>query len=642
MNQEGTTAHRTGDSPEESVYTEPDIIRREEHCISRRDLDADALKVLYRLARNNYTAYLVGGGVRDLLLHRKPKDFDISTNARPEQIKSLFKNCLLIGRRFRLAHIRYGEKIIETSTFRRAPVCEADPNDPEADLFQRDDNLFGSPEEDALRRDFTINGLFYDIESFCVIDYVGGVHDLERREIRAIGDPGIRFREDPVRMVRAVRFASRLEFSIEEETLAALVRHRDEILKASPARLLEEITRLFAFSSGERAFRLLYSTGLLRVLFPEVADCLEETEDAEPFWNRLAALDRGDTVLPDATQAMIFAALFTDPIRHTLRGDRQAGNPGHNVERVRSCLAPITQRLKFPRKLSERLTRILLAQPRLLTPGKKRFSPAGLVQQEWFQEALALTEINASVDGLHQEVLNPWRVMLAEKLYAGDDSRQRGMPGGRQRRRGENRSPQPSSDAAGRPENGGADSQDKQALPGQGMSRSARRRRNRQKNREKRACEQTPVVEREVELPRDPVLPEMEACERQADGDGQPSGKRRRGRGRGKARKVKKAGGENGAEPSSEQEKHAESLNAGQVRPLTAAAFYTAPPPPSKPEPEPEAATKPARKRQSKAKKSAGVNGGNEDVAPPETERPRRVVDRAEEANTPMHWLDEI
>ncbi|MCC8180058.1 MAG: hypothetical protein LIP23_03990, partial [Planctomycetes bacterium] len=182
----------------------PSVRCREEHRISRRDIDQDALKVLYRLSRNGYTAYLVGGGVRDLLLGRKPKDFDISTDAKPEEIRALFRNCILIGRRFRLAHIRYSDKIIETSTFRTTPQMTADPTDPAADLFQRDDNIFGTPQEDALRRDFTINGLFYDIDTFSVIDYVGGLEDLEARRIRSIGDPCIRFREDPVRMVRAV------------------------------------------------------------------------------------------------------------------------------------------------------------------------------------------------------------------------------------------------------------------------------------------------------------------------------------------------------------------------------------------------------------------------------------------------------
>jgi poly(A) polymerase len=192
---------------------EPIIVPRSEHPISRKLIDADAVKVLYRLHRAGYQAYLVGGGVRDLLLDRHPKDFDISTDAHPHQVKRLFRNCRLIGRRFRLAHVHFGEKILEVSTFRKRsePGEDADTED----ILIRSDNTFGTAEEDSLRRDFTINGLFYDISNFSLIDYVGGLADLNERMIRTIGDPDIRFREDPVRMIRAVKFAARLDFGID-------------------------------------------------------------------------------------------------------------------------------------------------------------------------------------------------------------------------------------------------------------------------------------------------------------------------------------------------------------------------------------------------------------------------------------------
>ena len=260
----------------------PIIRKRPEHCISRRNIDRDSVKVLYRLADCGHTAYLVGGGVRDLLLGRRPKDFDISTDAHPGRIKKLFRNCFLIGRRFRLAHIKFGDHIVETSTFRRIPKPNADPDDPEADLFHRRDNTFGTPETDAVRRDFTINGLFYDIKTFDVIDYVGGLDDLENGIIRCIGDPDIRFREDPVRMIRAVRFASRLGFEIEPTTHAAILKHHRELEKASPPRVLEEIYRLFGFQSGEAACRLLKETRLMSVLFPEIDVYLDETGDGGP------------------------------------------------------------------------------------------------------------------------------------------------------------------------------------------------------------------------------------------------------------------------------------------------------------------------------------------------------------------------
>src|ERR671920_1916826 len=205
-----------------SWMAEPVIVPRAEHPISRRDIDADALKVLYRLHESGYVAYLVGGSVRDLLLSRRPKDFDIGTSAHPYQIKKLFRNCWIIGRRFRLAHVKFGTKVIEVATFRRQVaageevvqdgVPAPDPTTPEGEHQIHRDNTFGTPEEDAFRRDFTINALFYDIATFSIIDYVGGLDDLRAGVVRAIGDPEVRLREDPVRMLRAISLAARLEF----------------------------------------------------------------------------------------------------------------------------------------------------------------------------------------------------------------------------------------------------------------------------------------------------------------------------------------------------------------------------------------------------------------------------------------------
>src|SRR4051812_27618941 len=211
---------------------EPRIVPREEHPISRRDIDPDALKVLYRLRQAEYTAYLVGGSVRDLLLGRRPKDFDIGTSAHPAQVKKLFRNCWIIGRRFRLAHVKFGNKVIEVATFRRqvAPgeeivqdgVPAPDPTTPEGELLVHHDNTFGTPEEDAFRRDFTINALAYDIATFSIIDFVGGLEDLAARVVRSIGAPEVRLREDPVRMLRAVALAARLNFTFDPPVLAAI------------------------------------------------------------------------------------------------------------------------------------------------------------------------------------------------------------------------------------------------------------------------------------------------------------------------------------------------------------------------------------------------------------------------------------
>jgi len=276
---------------------EPVIVPRAEHPISRRDIDADALKVLYRLQESGYTAYLVGGSVRDLLLSRRPKDFDIGTSAHPYQVKKLFRNCWIIGRRFRLAHVRFGMKAIEVATFRKnipagseAEPAEAPPS-PQgtdaADLLIKHDNTFGTPEEDAFRRDFTINALFYDIANFSIIDYVGGLQDLKDGLLRCIGDPNDRFQEDPVRMLRAIVMASRLGFRIDEPVVKAIAKHRQLMATASPARLIEEYYKILRSGAAEVTFRALVEHRLLEPVTPEIQRGAKNVA----LWESLAALD---------------------------------------------------------------------------------------------------------------------------------------------------------------------------------------------------------------------------------------------------------------------------------------------------------------------------------------------------------------
>src|SRR5215470_5720928 len=238
--------------------------------LDRAAIDPDADRVVRKLTRAGHKAYLVGGCVRDLLVAKKPKDFDVATSATPNEIKATFRNCRIIGRRFRLAHVFFGSKIIETSTFRANPRDEAD-----LDLLIRRNNVFGTETEDARRRDFTINGLFYDVEREEVIDHVGGLADLESKLIRTIGDPDIRFQEDPVRILRAIKFAARLDFEFEPATWRALLRWRGEISKCAPPRLLEEIHRLMRGGAARRSFELLVETGVLAVLSPHLAGLLE-------------------------------------------------------------------------------------------------------------------------------------------------------------------------------------------------------------------------------------------------------------------------------------------------------------------------------------------------------------------------------
>ena len=279
---------------------EPVIVPRSEHAISRQNIDPDALKVLYRLRQFNYVAYLVGGSVRDLLLERTPKDFDIGTSAHPYQVKRLFRNCWIIGRRFRLAHVKFGSKVIEVATFRRQvpagteeePVAAAPVADPQIeisddpDLLVHHDNTFGTPEEDAFRRDFTLNALFYDIETRSIIDYVGGLQDLRAGLIRSIGNPEERFQEDPVRMLRAVALAARLDFSIDAPIYRAIERFHGELARSAPARLMEEIYKVLRAGFAADAFRMLVDTGLLAAIAPEVPGRITPA-----FWQSLDAID---------------------------------------------------------------------------------------------------------------------------------------------------------------------------------------------------------------------------------------------------------------------------------------------------------------------------------------------------------------
>ena len=241
----------------------PVVRPRAEHPISRSDISENTLKVLYRLHKSGFKAYLVGGGVRDLLLGRTPKDFDVATDARPEEIRRVFRNSRVIGRRFRLVHVFFHGEIVEVSTFRREP--NPDEQDEEG-LLITSDNTYGTPRQDAFRRDFTVNALFYRISDFAVVDYVGGLRDLEQRILRTIGDPDVRFPEDPVRMMRACELAGRLDFRIDRRSEVAIRRHAREIGKASPARLTEELLELLACGRSYPAFERMAELGLL-VLF---------------------------------------------------------------------------------------------------------------------------------------------------------------------------------------------------------------------------------------------------------------------------------------------------------------------------------------------------------------------------------------
>lgn len=290
----------------------PRIIPRSEHNISRTDISENALKVLYRLKTAGYKAYLVGGSVRDLLLNLKPKDFDVVTDARPEQIRELFRNCRLIGRRFRLAHVRYGNEIIEVSTFRAAHhVANGEGHIEDGRIIR--DNVYGDIDDDAWRRDFTVNALFYNIEDFSIVDYVGGLDDIKTGQLRLIGDAEQRYREDPVRMLRAVRFATKLGFTLHPLTEQPL-HELDNLLQDIPsARLFEEFMKLFMTGTAAEIYLRLCHYGLFEHLFPGTAHAL--AQDSTGYTHRLLVsvftnTDARVTEGKPVTPAFLIAALL--------------------------------------------------------------------------------------------------------------------------------------------------------------------------------------------------------------------------------------------------------------------------------------------------------------------------------------------
>lgn len=399
--------------------------------LSARDVDPDALSVLRRLQSQGFTAYLVGGGVRDLLLGRTPKDFDVATDARPNQIKKLFRNAFIIGRRFRLALIRFGEKQIETATFRRDPGAEDDaaaaaPPDPDREgaLYQESDNVFGTPEEDALRRDFTVNALFWDSATGQVIDYVGGLRDLRRKVLRCIGDPEVRFREDPVRMLRAIRLGSRLGFSIHADSLAAIRRYGSEIAAASKPRLFEEILRLFTFAKSREAFGRLHETGLMRELLPAVADYAERTgRGKSPLWRYLAALDGAmpdlDTEHRESPRyvqenALRLATILAPLLRERLRvpGAPSARDAAAELVRDVVVVPYMTGGWRVPRALCHDLERILAS---LAEYPKRDLRRRGTFSQPWFFTALVLWRIAADAERDRENLpaLEHWEAQFA-------------------------------------------------------------------------------------------------------------------------------------------------------------------------------------------------------------------------------------
>jgi len=421
---------------EQPIATETEnavVVDRGSHSISRRRIPENVLKVLYRLHRSGYRAFLCGGSVRDLLMNREPKDFDIATDAHPSEIRRLFRNSRIIGRRFRLVHVIFQDMIVEVSTFRREPERSNDEN---VELLITNDNTFGTPLQDAKRRDFTMNALFYNIADFSVIDYVGGLEDMDRRHVRVIGDPDIRFREDPVRMMRAIEFASRLGFEIEGQTYAAIVRHRNEILKASPPRVSEEILDLLRRGWSHGAIRLMVDSGLLEPLLPEVYRAIRG-DGAPHFWKMLEVLDRTVQSGRKVSDAVLLTVLFLPFVMNELEAEEHRRKGRMRISDVlvfiRDLIQPVCVRMALSAGMRHQIEQALETLWRLLEPPSDRRAQFRFVYRQPFDDALALLEIYALSSGRYVDVYKQWNAFAQRVKRA--DGEEKKQPKHRRRRR---------------------------------------------------------------------------------------------------------------------------------------------------------------------------------------------------------------
>jgi poly(A) polymerase len=390
----------------------PRILSRGEHSVSRKKITENALKVLYRLHRQGYKAYVVGGGVRDLMLGGQPKDFDVSTNARPNEIRRLFRNSRIIGRRFRLVHVFFHGEVIEVSTFRRDPDPEHQRGGPDDPLITND-NVWGSPRQDAFRRDFTVNGLFYDIADYSVIDYVGGIEDLDKKLIRTIGDPVERFKEDPVRMVRACEFAARLGFGIEAATQHGILAQARGIERASPARLTEELIQLMRCGSAGGVLQRMLDLELLDVMLPEAHAMIDPASSSGGLSGVLPALDRmvasGEKLSDVTLLATPLLASFDALVRQREAQHGGRLNRGQVIKLAAAVVDPMAQRFTLSRVRAEGTRQALAVLYLLEGPAPSPAARVQITNRLAFPDSLALLELKDRALGRSGEVLAGWR-----------------------------------------------------------------------------------------------------------------------------------------------------------------------------------------------------------------------------------------
>jgi poly(A) polymerase len=428
----------------------PQIIPRSDHNVSRKDISKSALKVLYRLHKAGYQAFLVGGCVRDNMLELHPKDFDVATNATPEEVRAQFGNCRLIGRRFRLAHVRFGREIIETATFRAAAnhVDDDSRHDDEGRIIR--DNVYGTIDEDVWRRDFTCNALYYNIADFSIWDYVGGVEDIKRKRLVLIGDPDQRLREDPVRMLRAVRFAGKLGFTIDDSVVNAMRPNVSLLGNVPAARLFDEFLKLFQSGHAERTFDLLREHKLFGELFPATEEELQKDEQFMEFTRAaLRNTDRRVAEGKSVTPMFLLGVFVWWPVKKLaeIRRSEEKMSESQSLSLASyEIVAQQQRRISLPRRFTVPMREMISLQPRFEFMRGKRAT--NLLQHRRFRAAYDFMMLRAEVGQADEATATFWTDVQTQSTEQRSASfGMKSQPGSKKRRPRRRRKRKPSAES---------------------------------------------------------------------------------------------------------------------------------------------------------------------------------------------------